>query len=209
MANGTRLLANGFVLLWLLVQVAFGEPNAACKKMPALVKDDSANEKCCDIPEIFSNETLHQCMEEVERTSKPQVQKSCEFATCVLKRQKHLKPDGTFDVEQVRSYIKDTLKASAEWKTLITSVVLDECIPMAEKDTPGMANQLKSAMGDCNPIPALAFTCSAARFYAKCPSKDWTGSKKCDEWKQYLSECSLSVEDLNEMYVQIESQKLT
>uniref|UniRef100_A0A182NKP1 OBP47-like domain-containing protein n=1 Tax=Anopheles dirus TaxID=7168 RepID=A0A182NKP1_9DIPT len=204
---GMRPWAKALVLLW-LAQLAQGEPSAACKTMPALAKDDSNSARCCEIPEMFSNETLNQCMEEVDRSSKPQVEKSCEFANCVLKKQKHIKSDGSFDVDQIRSYIKDTVKASAEWKTLIEKVVLDECIPMAEKDSPGIAKQLKTAMGECNPVPALAFACSAAKFYAKCPSKDWTGSKPCDEWKKYLSECSHSVEDLNEMYVQIESQKL-
>uniref|UniRef100_A0A182LYU7 OBP47-like domain-containing protein n=1 Tax=Anopheles culicifacies TaxID=139723 RepID=A0A182LYU7_9DIPT len=193
-------------LLW-LVQLAAGEANPACKTMPSVGKEDS-DEKCCNIPEMFPNETIHQCMGEYEKSSMPQLQKSCHFSICVLKKENLLKSDNRVDADLIKAYIKDKIKASDEWKSLIEKTVLQECLPMVEKDN-AMVKQMKSTMGDCDPISALTIACAAAKFYGNCPAKDWTGSPLCDEWKAYLSKCSTTMDDLNEMYKVIESQKQT
>uniref|UniRef100_A0A182WJM3 OBP47-like domain-containing protein n=1 Tax=Anopheles minimus TaxID=112268 RepID=A0A182WJM3_9DIPT len=193
------------VLLW-LVQLVAGEANPACKTMPTVGKE--SDEKCCNMPEMFPNETLHQCMGEYEQSSMSQLQKSCQFSICVLKKQNLLKSDNRMDADQIKAYIKDKVKGSDEWKSLIEKTVLQECLPMVEKDN-AMVKQMKSTLGDCDPIPALTVACAAAKFYGNCPTKDWTGSSLCDEWKTYLSKCSTTMDDLNEMYKVIESQKLT
>ncbi|XP_053674754.1 general odorant-binding protein 68-like [Anopheles nili] len=195
------------LLLW-MVQLAQAEPNAACKNFPSKEKYDG-DDQCCIMPRVFTNETVEQCASGMEQSDKPQLQKSCEFASCVMKKHKLLKSDGRFDLDQLRSLIKDSLEASSEWKSLMERVVLDECLPMVQKDSPNVMKELKSSLGDCDPVPAMLVACSAAKLFTKCPSKDWSGSAQCNEWKTYFSKCSSSVEDLNEMFNQIESQKLT
>uniref|UniRef100_A0A4Y0BRF1 OBP47-like domain-containing protein n=1 Tax=Anopheles funestus TaxID=62324 RepID=A0A4Y0BRF1_ANOFN len=193
------------MLLW-FAQLAIGESNSICKKMPSLGKEDS-EDKCCSIPEVFPNETLHQCMGDLEQSSLPQLQKSCQFSICVLKKHNLLKGDRV-DADQIKAYIKDKVKASDEWKSLMEKAVLQDCMPMVEKDN-AMVKQMKTALGDCEPIPALTVACAAAKLYANCPAKDYTGSPLCDEWKTFLSKCSSSMDDLNEIYMLIETQKLT
>ncbi|XP_053665867.1 general odorant-binding protein 66 [Anopheles marshallii] len=197
--------AKVLVLMW-LVQLATGEVSSVCKKIPAIAAEDS-EEKCCNIPEMFPNETLHACMGEFEQSSVSQLQKSCKFATCVLKKQNLVKADNRLDAEQIKAYIKDKVKASDEWKSLIEKAVLQECLPMVEKDN-AMAKQMKEALSDCDPIAGLTMACAAAKLYSNCPTKDWTGSPLCDEWKTFLSKCSTTMEDLNEMYMLVESQKM-
>ncbi|XP_052895766.1 general odorant-binding protein 66-like [Anopheles moucheti] len=205
--NGIRVCSwtKVLALLW-LVQLATGEVSSVCKTMPAFGKEDS-EEKCCNIPEMFPNETIHACMGEYDQSSMPQLQKSCKFTTCVLKKHNLIKSDNRLDTEQIKAYIKDKIKASDEWKRLIEKAVLQECLPMVEKDN-AVAKQVKSALSDCDAIAGLTMACAAAKLYSNCPTKDWTGSTTCDEWKTFLSKCSTTMEDLNEMYILIESQKM-
>uniref|UniRef100_A0A182P219 OBP47-like domain-containing protein n=1 Tax=Anopheles epiroticus TaxID=199890 RepID=A0A182P219_9DIPT len=199
--------AKVVVLLLGLVQLATaGEPNPACSTIPSVDKD--SEEKCCDIPSIFPNETMQHCVGEIEKSTKPQLQKSCDIANCMLKKQNLLKSDNRVDLDKVKSFIKDTMQGSDEWKALAEKAVLEECLPMIEKDTSNVMSSLKSSMGDCNPVPALLIACAAAKFYAHCPSKDWTGSPMCDEWKSFLGKCSNSLEDMNAVYTTIESKKM-
>uniref|UniRef100_A0A182SJT9 OBP47-like domain-containing protein n=1 Tax=Anopheles maculatus TaxID=74869 RepID=A0A182SJT9_9DIPT len=153
--------AKVLLLLW-FVQLATGEPNAACKTMPAMGKDE--NEQCCEMPEMFPNETLHQCMGEFERSSMSQLQKSCQFSACVLKKQNLLKSDGKLDTDQIKPYIKDKIKGSDEWKGLIEKAVLEDCLPMIEKDS-SMLKQMKGSLGDCEPLPAVVIACAAAKVF--------------------------------------------
>ncbi|XP_050075592.1 general odorant-binding protein 66-like [Anopheles maculipalpis] len=197
--------AKVLLLLW-FVQLAAGEPNAACKTMPSPGKDN--DEQCCEMPEMFPNETMQQCMTDFERSSASQLQKSCQFSACVLKKQNLVKSDGKLDTEQIKTYIKDKIKASDEWKGLVEKAVLEDCLPMIEKDS-ATVKQMKSSLGDCEPVSALTIACAAAKLFGNCPSKDWTGSPVCDEWKTFLTKCSGSMDDLNAIYMLIESQKLT
>uniref|UniRef100_A0A182K057 OBP47-like domain-containing protein n=1 Tax=Anopheles christyi TaxID=43041 RepID=A0A182K057_9DIPT len=200
--------AKVLVLLWLVQVASAGEPNPACKTMPTLDKD--GEEKCCEMPEMFPNETMHHCFGEFERSqSKSQLLKGCEVTTCILKKQNLINSDNQVDKDKIRSYIKDTLKGSDEWKTLVEKAVLEECLPMIEKDSSNVLSKLKSSLGDCDPVPAMALACAAAKFYAQCPAKDWTGSPLCDEWRTFLTKCSSSLEDLNAIYMMIESKKPT
>ena len=72
---GSANRAKVLVLLWLVQLATAGEPNPACKTLPTVDKDNE--DKCCDVPEMFPNETLNACMEEHQKSSKPPLQKSC------------------------------------------------------------------------------------------------------------------------------------
>ncbi|XP_041771174.1 general odorant-binding protein 66 [Anopheles merus] len=203
---GSANWAKVLLLLWLVqVQATAGEPNPACNTMPTMNKD--IEDKCCDVPEMFPNETLNACMEEYEQSSKPPLQKSCEITTCVLKKQSLIKSDNTVDKDKIKSYIKEMVKGSDEWKTLVEKAVLEECLPLMDKDPSNVLSKLKSSLGDCDPAPALTIACAAAKFYVNCPAKDRTTSPMCDEWRTFLSKCSNSLEDLNAILMVLEDQK--
>uniref|UniRef100_A0A182JGK1 OBP47-like domain-containing protein n=1 Tax=Anopheles atroparvus TaxID=41427 RepID=A0A182JGK1_ANOAO len=188
--------------LW-LVQLVHGEPDAACKKVPEYLKGES-DEKCCEIPQFFLNETIKDCWSGLERSSKSDAEKSCEFSSCIFKKDNLVKSDGHMDVDRMRTFIKG-VQASSEWKSLAEKVLVEECIPMIEKDATTIRKLMKS---DCDSSPAFLIACGVAKLFAKCPSSDWTGSPMCDEWKTYFTKCGNTVDDLNEMFKQVESRKL-
>ncbi|XP_058123213.1 general odorant-binding protein 66-like [Anopheles ziemanni] len=191
------------VALW-LAQLVHGEPNPACKTVPEFMKAES-EEKCCEMPQVFLNETVKECWSKVEGSGKSQVEQSCEFSACVFKQDKFTKSDGRVDSDRLRTFIKESLQASSEWKSLLEKVVLEECMPMIEKDAAAIQKLTKS---DCDPTPAFLIACAASKSYAKCPTSSWTGSKACDEWKSYFTKCANTVDDLGEMFKQVESRKL-
>ncbi|KFB40315.1 AGAP007283-PA-like protein [Anopheles sinensis] len=191
------------VALW-LAQLVHGEPSSDCKTIPDFMKPDS-DDKCCEMPQVFLNETVKECWSKVEGSGKAQVEQSCEFSSCVFKQDKFTKSDGRVDPDRMRTFIKDSLQASSEWKSLVEKVVLEECLPMIEKDASAIQKLTKS---DCDPTPAFLIACAVAKAYAKCPASSWTGSKSCDEWKTYFSKCANTVDDLGEMFKQVESRKL-
>ncbi|XP_058066269.1 general odorant-binding protein 68-like [Anopheles bellator] len=189
------------------VPIANGEPNPICKTLPAMDKGNH-DKGCCDVPQVFNNQSLHECFGSIPE-GPPSPQSGCELAQCIMKKHGFVKSDGRLDADQIRAYIKDTIKASSEMKRLMESIVLEECGPMIEAERANIEKLLKPAIGQCSdPIPAMLITCAGGKLHTKCPTESYTDSKLCNDFKSYFSTCTGSVDDVREMFMAFQMHTL-
>ncbi|XP_050094116.1 general odorant-binding protein 68-like [Anopheles aquasalis] len=191
-----------------VLQSVNGAGSGACKTIPENDKSMTQDERCCTTPMVFANATLDECWKGVSDSGKLEPEKACEFSNCIMKKHKFVKANGQLDGDQIRTYLKEQLETTPEWKTLMEKVVLEECGPMIEKGREDIKKVMQQFVGQCDPMNGVLITCALGKVHANCPSADWNDSKLCNEFKSYFSKCTDTLENMNEMFLAFEAKKI-
>ncbi|XP_029727564.1 general odorant-binding protein 68-like [Aedes albopictus] len=189
------LLIAGTVLL------VSADPNPACMKLPD-VKGLKGSRSCCTFPRLAELKSMEECWKEITSKKEPEMVKLCKPLQCMFKRFNVLKANDTLDRTAAERYLDNRLKNSTEWLKLTKSILLDQCMPMVERDYAKMVQFFRTNRmelpepSQCSLKPMFVVICFSAMAFAKCPASSSSQSPICDEWKKYTNTCTGNAEDI-------------
>ncbi|XP_021695490.1 general odorant-binding protein 66-like [Aedes aegypti] len=206
------MVIESFVFLILIAGIvlpASADSNPACMKLPS-VKGLNGNSSCCNFPPLAELKSMEECWSEISSKKEPELVKLCKPLQCMFKRFKVLTVNGTLDKAAAEKYLDNQLKNQTEWLRITKSILLDQCLPMVEKNYTQIVQFFKTNRmdipdpGQCSLKPMLVSICFSAIAFAKCPVSSSSQSPICSEWKKYSNNCTENMEDILQTFKQLD-----